>query len=304
MDKILEYLRINVRMNLQEQYFVISRIITGVSKIISSLEHSFYTQNFEIDPVTLYSHTKEVISNVLLIASTDATISSKSIVPLPDYQTRSDISTSVMLQTLSKILNDTAILLNDKANQHEDIAYHAELLIHILEDLHNVCDMIGVDTPSMYEELFKQMDYYFMASTLDHEKLKPKNTDIEESYIGYILDIELHPNHSYKKLTLTHKKIPLKEFNSGNLVVDFFHASSFLKATSREYFYSANFRAFLLETKGITSGYILNGMLITSQDVPKTLTTEEFRKQIFHVILLDDMRTFDDVLDYINKHDK
>lgn len=308
MDKILEYLHANVRMGSDEKYFITNRIIVNTSKLISGLEHLFYTRG-ALNPVIMHGYIEEAVSNILLLLSSQK-IFSKDIKPIPEKVThKQSISNRILVQTFSGIINNASILLNNIANRYNNYNYDIELLINILEDFHELCLIFSININLMYKAIHKNKEYYFMTASLDYESIiasKKEDKILTEKTVidpKYSLDIALHPNHSYKKLILLHKLIPLKEFNSGNLITDFFHASSFLKATNKPYFYSPQLYEFLSTTKEIEDGYIIDGKLHRSSEV-KDMSTKEFMAKTFHVIITKDIQSLDDLLDYINLNNK
>jgi len=110
---------------------------------------------------------------------------------------------------------------------------------------------------------------------------------------------------AYKSINISYKG-QNHLFNNGDLIVDFFDASTFIEKTYKDTGYVMNFgpkiRTFLKSQSEIMSGFIMHDDLITSISLRKSgkVTVQGFQQSFFK----KDMTKLNQLLDYINEYKK
>lgn len=127
-----------------------------------------------------------------------------------------------------------------------------------------------------------------------------------------LLDITVNSEGKYKSLVAKYKTVKMV-FDSGDLLVDFFHTINKVKETFTDTNYSINysnkFRKFMSDHREtILSGFIINERLVSTTELLKTRKAAngilslggDYKPIIFY----PNMEKLDDLLDYVNKVDK
>jgi len=294
MDKILDYLRTYVRIGQDEKYFVTARILTHTVKMVSSLENMFYTKTTTLDATIMKGHIEIATANTLIMLSTyDRDYSSV----IPKTTKTDSIGKEVLMQSFTTIMHDTTTLLDQMKDGAED-EYQINILLSILEAFSELYVMIGIPINIMYDNLYDKRSYYFVVSNPPPKELKP---GIEKLKKITELDIELHPDHSYKKIIIKSDKTTKTEFSGEGIITDFFHAVTSLKKTKTKYYYSVELYEFISSEKFLQNAYIAEGTLHTSEHILQKYKEYEYDDNITHVLISTEMNTLDDLLDHINE---